>query len=284
MRSFGLKVFDAYLSGEYKEGKNYVRKTIFFINDTIYSYGEHFPMAVNMGGWYLVNGDLVSVTTARHQAYLRESLTRKKVKFAIIPFSALNSAGIDISRIKYIDLEKEKTMLVKIKNKAGEMEEKLRHLLGSVVFEFNNRYFLSGVDESGTNAWRSYFLAELPYKVSSVEEAYNALKPEEVKQAERLGLEVKRQGEWFFIPVDKEINIKLNKEKNVSRSALLPNRDRNRRLMHLATRLFTDNKKMYAKGTVRHLEKQHRMLTLPSWYEVYENTQINSWVSSGKID
>lgn len=37
-------------------------------------------------------------------------------------------------------------------------------------------------------------------RLDSVEEAFQWLKPAEVIRAERLGLDVKRQGEWFFIP------------------------------------------------------------------------------------
>jgi hypothetical protein len=48
---------------------------------------------------------------------------------------------------------------------------------------------------------RSYFASVLPHPVASVAEAFNTLKPYAVKEAEKIGLTVLRQGEWFFIKV-----------------------------------------------------------------------------------
>lgn len=60
--------------------------------------------------------------------------------------------------------------------------------------------FLSGFDMNETRP--SWFLCELPpkAKVSTVAEAYEALKPEAVRLAEQVGREVLRQGDIFLVP------------------------------------------------------------------------------------
>lgn len=79
--------------------------------DTIYSYGSHFPMARmmpdaegNRRGWWLVNGDSYSVTTSRHQGILRSAIGRTGLPVIILPFSALNTGGIDYKTIKITDI------------------------------------------------------------------------------------------------------------------------------------------------------------------------------------
>lgn len=55
------------------------------------------------------------------------------------------------------------------------------------------RHYLLGVDE------RHLFIAQLPSGVSTVRGAHEALLPEEVAAARRRGMDVPRQGEWFFL-------------------------------------------------------------------------------------
>jgi hypothetical protein len=51
--------------------------TVFSTGTSIYSYGEHFPMASRTGeGRIWVNEDKYSVTTSGHQNALRAALTR----------------------------------------------------------------------------------------------------------------------------------------------------------------------------------------------------------------
>ena len=59
-------------------------------------------------------------------------------------------------------------------------------------------YFISGYDENEDPPL--YFLARLPHSVKSHKEGIEALKPKSVKEAEKLGLSVLRQGDMFFIP------------------------------------------------------------------------------------
>ena len=63
-------------------------------------------------------------------------------------------------------------------------------------------YYLSGFDHA--EARPLYFLCELPRgaKPATVEEAYEALKPEPVKMAEQMGRPIERQGDIFAIPTE----------------------------------------------------------------------------------
>lgn len=90
-------------------------------------------------------------------------------------------------------------------------QERNHHTLGQSVFraayvgDNGKRYFanfLSGIDNSPHGS--GYFLVQLPKgaDVSSVQSAIESLKPNSVKAAESMGIEVKRQGDLFAIPTE----------------------------------------------------------------------------------
>ena len=70
------------------------------------------------------------------------------------------------------------------------------HRLGGTLLRRGRNYYLSALDEG------SYFVSLLPRKADTVFDAYNALKPGAVINAERNGIPVRRQGEWFFVKTD----------------------------------------------------------------------------------
>jgi hypothetical protein len=77
--------------------------------NVIYSYGRHFPMAeayrTRAGElWVLVNGDRYSVTTSGHQSMVRMVVARLRVPSIIVPFSALEAAGIIRSSIELVEV------------------------------------------------------------------------------------------------------------------------------------------------------------------------------------
>lgn len=74
------------------------------------SYGSHFtlaePIRDNRGtvtGW-LLNGDRYSVSTTRHQNTVRNACERTGLPTLIIPFSALDSAGIVRSTVRPVEI------------------------------------------------------------------------------------------------------------------------------------------------------------------------------------
>lgn len=291
----GTDVYSVYIEGNQDYGKNYSDGTVFFNGDTIYSYGYHFPMAHRMhDGSYIVNGDTYSNTTSKHQSNLRTALQQNKT--TIIPFSALQSAGINFKKVEVIDQEDEKNWTEKRKRynyNTGEYEtvEVNIHLMGSSLFKYNKHgkdiYYLSGLDETGKNPHSSFFLVELDGQANTVEGAYDMLKPDEVIMAEDIGKTVLRQGEWFFVPVTDKDRIKyLNKtaKENVEKNELLKNRDKDREYRHKVTNYLEVNGSVYAKGTCRHTDGEHKMLKLNGWHKVFENVQVQSFTSIGRID
>src|SRR5207245_10991795 len=90
---------------------------------------------------------------------------------------------------------------VRVKDKNGRITERKIHTLGDSVLRVKDHFYLSGVDETGKDSGM-YFFAELVTRKapSTLEEAYNLLKPQMVREAEGRELNVLRQGEWFAIP------------------------------------------------------------------------------------
>lgn len=77
--------------------------------NTVYSYGNHFPMAEAYRDrtgelWILLNGDRYSVTTSGHQSAVRGQVSRMGVPSIIVPFSALEAAGIIRSSIELLEV------------------------------------------------------------------------------------------------------------------------------------------------------------------------------------
>lgn len=74
------------------------------------------------------------------------------------------------------------------------------------LFTIGERYFINASNKDG----RGRFLAELIKPCQTLKEAYESMKPKQVKLAESQGLEVKRQGELFFIPLHNETTLLQN--------------------------------------------------------------------------
>lgn len=77
--------------------------------DRIYSYGSHFELgrAIRRKAEtvaFLLNGDTYSPTTSNHQNELRAAVDHSGVPRVIIPYSALESSGIDLDSIEILDV------------------------------------------------------------------------------------------------------------------------------------------------------------------------------------
>ncbi|HVK20017.1 MAG TPA: hypothetical protein VM677_01520 [Actinokineospora sp.] len=74
------------------------------------SYGTHFTLAKIMlapdgdRSWWLLNGDTYSVSTTRHQGYIRDPCQRTGLPMLTVPFSVLAEAGIDHDSIMPVDV------------------------------------------------------------------------------------------------------------------------------------------------------------------------------------
>lgn len=216
------------------------RGTVYADGDRIYSYGRHFEMARIMRGkdgratWVLLNGDRYSVTTSGHQSLVRGVVARSGLPSMIVPYSALDAAGIhDYASIRPIDIRPDRvdvhdhesaempgrwiderrayvgdrSWTVATLGDDGVWRWQTRtHWLGDSLFyakaRGQRRRFLSSFDYQEANPL--YFLCELARvaKPDTVADAIECLKPENVRVAIEAGLDVSRQGDIFAIPTE----------------------------------------------------------------------------------
>jgi len=290
-------VLNAYVNQLSSNGRNST-ESLFFEGDVLYSYGYHFPLAVRLDdGFYIVNGDKYSVTTSCHQSALFSIIPNsRRVE---IPYSALLGAfgitsrgleGIekDVKKIRVIDWQNDTWIPTNRFDKNG--ERIYEHVLGGSLFEYEGRRFLSGMDESGVRNGL-FFLTELvDNEVETVADAFESLKPEQVKQAEAEGKKVLRQGEWFFVEVgDLDTGLKVE----VQKQYVLKGRRADREDHHVVTEGIEIDGRQFVRGVVKHSRGEHRMLKLYEpgvkrkdrpWFEAFENVQVNSWSASGNVD
>lgn len=174
------------------------------------------------------------------------------------------------------------------------------HRMGGVVIRWHGAYFVIGTDEG------AYFMSQLPRSVGSVEEALESLRPAEVSQAIENGLEVKRQGEWFFIPTDlteEDVMERLGysfvthlRKSTVQRD--LPKQQDSSDNVHVARLAALPDGSLpdpiIATGKVYHRHDipwlrgtstgEHRSLDLNGFYIAMPNTAVQSWSIGGNAD
>lgn len=289
---------DAYVNKRSYDGRT-PNSNVYFERDVIFSYGEHFPMAVRLSdGFYILNGDRYSSTTSNHQSLLFQAIPNcYRVE---IPFSALREAfaehGVrymsglvrEIQKIKVLDWIDDSYVDTGRLNKEG--EKIFDHVLGGSLFEYEGRKFISSLDSSGSGRGL-FFLTELADKsVNTVVEAFESMKPDSVKRAEEEGSDVMRQGEWFFIPIDDLLD---SVKEHAKKKYVLKNSESDREDRHFVTEGMSVQGRQFAKGVVRHSRGEHKMLKLYDegtkvkdriWFEAFENVQVNSWSASGDVD
>ena len=265
---------------------------MFVEGDTMYSYGRHFQLMVRMPWGNLMNGDKYSVSTSKHQSYA------SRIATIIIPFSVLRNANIHVIRdIELIHKEAARyDKRVYIDKDGQEVKINERRPEGAVV-KYGGRYFLSSMD--GNN----YFMSELPREVKTVTEAFESLKPEMAN-----GDGVLRQGEWFFYPVNFNPAVKIKySQADITNRQYIPmvTQSGNIRLKnriddgnttttmshHYATEYglygMAEGDVVVVRGTVRHINGDHRMLKLgdgKQWYRAVESNHVRSWGAQGRVD
>jgi hypothetical protein len=312
--------------------------SIFARGDTIYSYGEHFPMARVMRDrlgrptFVLLNADRYSVTTSGHQSAVRGALRACELSQLLVPFTALKAAGIDADSIRPLEIldsrwtvshrretveqfaggyrvtastdggyyvsdpETGARVVCEPTDDGAYIVPTFRHWLGEAVFSAET---VSGYGETETRrrakylsafdhaeSRECYFLCELPRSgAQTVDDAFEALKPTAVLEAERDGLEVTRQGDVFAIPTDITTR-ELRKSGETVKRAMLLNTN------HTASEVVKVGRSTYARGTLRHepgawRERDHaqrRMGDGKTWHRIVKNTvpAMRSTDSSGR--
>ena len=283
---------------------------MFIEGDIIYSYGRHFPLAIRQdwgaGVEYLLNGDRYSSSTSSHQSQCISHL-KPNVQ---VPFSALQSATLadhDLPKrnlqivahrpdeyhttckhcgreISYGDAATGKPEHYHVNDRSPlcretEGETVSHHILGAVVLQHEQRFFLSSIDDQEGWRARAYFLCWLPREVTSVEDAFDSLIPEEIRSAKAGGIEVRRQGDIFVIATTlatRQIRAAAEYRYRVFDTT------------HVATEARVDGA-LYVRGTLRHepngRRPQHALLRLgKSWWIAVKNLAPASWNAIGNVD
>lgn len=269
--------------------------------------GQTAELAVRLkDGSILTNGARFETPIDMHQEELISALERSQRRFAVVPFHSIAAAWTDgvvddwsNAPFDISDLQEEVSVVVpsggeewkgvEVKDKNGRVTKRTIHTLGDSVLRVKDRYYLSGVDETGRGNGM-YFFAELATRHAppTLEEAYNALKPKAVREAEGRELNVLRQGEWFAIPArvstselmrDVERGIAAYRQRHVL------GRDGHHELEEAVLYKAGERKgQVYARGVLRHTQDEHTDLDLGTvrWYLVVHNVVGASYTLSGK--
>jgi hypothetical protein len=97
-----------------------------------------------------------------------EACETRSLKFAVVPFTVLNSAWlIPARKIEIVDKTEEQSREVEYADRDGHKRIRNEHLLGGSVIRYEARHFLSSNDPTAT--WgNGYFLTELSEPAASV--------------------------------------------------------------------------------------------------------------------
>lgn len=139
---------------------------------------------------------------------LRPQVAAEAAGAVPVPFenvvSKSGGAGLDLARLQIVDWAGSEDMVIppvkRGRQWTGDFYVIKRHFAGALVLRVEDKYFLFDADrEELSHCGFNPFFTQLPAPASSVAEAYNLLMPAEVRQAIDQGVEVMRQGEFFFI-------------------------------------------------------------------------------------
>jgi hypothetical protein len=269
--------------------------------------GQTAQLAVRLkDGSILTNGARFDTPIDWHQRQIIRALEKSGHRFGVVPFHSITAAWTDgkiddWSRAPFgvSDLQKEVSVVVpsggeawkrvKVRDKDGRLTFRQIHTLGDSVLRVKDRFYLSGVDETGKGNGM-YFFAELAAKNAplTLEEAYSALKPRVVREAEDRELNVLRQGEWFAIPTQvltSELMRDVDRGIASYRRRHVLGKDGHHELEEAVLYEAGERKgQVYARGVLRHTKDEHTDLDLGTmrWYLVVHNVVGASYTLSGK--
>lgn len=258
-------------------------------------------LAMDLNGNKIGNSSILPFLGARKafgewsfNRQVHSSQTKLSQFITMIPFSVFDEAQLDIRTLTIIQKSNEETFKIKTENpkyekysnkkqKEPEFLIENRHFTGACLFKVNERIFLFDVDrEEIKHKIFNAFLVEIPKNVTTIKDAYESLKPKEVLESEKLGLEVIRQGEWFFIPVNGDYDPDMEKNfqgKLTKKSLELKAGDNSPN--HASECVESLG---LIRGEVTHSGREHRTVILKTWYKPVPNTAIKSFTLTGNID
>lgn len=282
----------------FKDGKTAKGNSMFTDGVALYSWGLHFTLARHMPAaqnakrmpWILVNVDRYSVSTNQHVALTgREFIDSPHVSIDALQ-QATNGQWVDVTLLEHT------TSIYQVCSRGEAGFESLRVGVpagatywetvqdgtvvergysreGATLLRLEDKYLLCSADGN-------HYVTELSGEALTVDDAFTSLMPLEVAiYAHNTGMHALRQGEWYFIPVDRA---DLPYGAWSRRRSRLPTDTYN---YHEVTHLWEHSgNELYVTGTVRHSSREHRMLKLGKGvWKAIRNTAVNSW-SGGRGD
>lgn len=259
-------------------------------------------------GNVFMNSQVLRISQFESSFMGQQSMIQKQVREVAkysIPFNVLASANLKLNETRVIEQGPESTHMIKQGGYYGREEE--RHFTGALLLENNGRKFLMDIDrEEIKHKLFNAFFVEVDSKVTSIAEAYESMKPREVLDAEKQGLKVLRQGEWFFIETDKELKVlsdqvvDWDREKKLTKVVLRHNVSHGKgRPNSLYKPVGFGALDQYVCGTVSHSGREHRDLDLGQkevtssgngdyttfkLWRLVGNTTVSNFTIEGDID
>ena len=263
-----------------------------------------------------------------------QALIENDSDFDFIPFNVFAEAELDLKTFAIIDKGDAETVTRNRTNpdydnwsathetdyKIPQFLDQTVHFLGARLFFCGGSYFLFDIDRVEIeNKIFNPFLVKLPKKAKDIEDAYAILIPENVKEAKIQGLNVKRQGEWFFIPCTETPEMELSDKQKTDASfhlmisnsfggakerveELLGEKEF-KRLENLELPIpmpitlkagrnrpnaaqygIKKDHRTFVKGTISHTGREHKDLELMAWHEAVCNTAMDSFTILGDVD
>ena len=212
----------------------------------------------------------------------------------MVPFRLFKDNRLDINSFRVVDREPSQ-MLDLGRKRDGKYI--LTHFMGAMVFKLEIRsrsvdlvghkdeFFLFDIDRNDLALKHmNPFLSKLPRPVTSIADAYDSLKPQEIRDAERfMSKPCPRHGEWFFIPSTGthrravvEPRFGLGR-KPFAEAVLQSNGNR----AHYVSELSEDG---FVKGLVRHGGGEHKNIVLDGWHKPVPNSAVGSFKITGAVD
>jgi hypothetical protein len=182
--------------------------------------------------------------------------------------------GVD-TNIEVLDVNKDfKQLILMIQEPERELKVErrvFRHKLGKWVIVTNKikndpeiRHFLIGKDEG------HLFVAQLNKNVLTVQQAHKSMMPSKLRK--KPATYYKRQGEWFFVPVN---SFHIDEYDKVISNGLTVGTGR----AHFAESYVVHKGIEYVKGTITHPD--HKTLLLKDWHRVYSNNENRKQLTRG---
>lgn len=163
-------------------------------------YYDYEIIAHRVSHDFVIGNASILPLVGRSVAYGHERKNSKETEIQRLMRSIDVFTMIPLAKFSITDLDNFKLVFKEPPNTftLGDNEIRIKH--SATVFEVSGITYLYDIDRKEIlSDFYNPFVTELPHAVANVTEAYDALKPESVKQAEAKGLTVVRHGPMFFI-------------------------------------------------------------------------------------